>query len=309
MNSIRSRRKRFATFVLLALLNLSACQTARINHFKGFAQAGIAYARATEIVLEEAGATAIDTDSMVIEGTRRELLKDKQGEELAKELEELILEHNDELKKRLVLLGDLMRHARLLRSYFEALGALAESDAPSGIGEAAEGVVNSLGKLHGSIEKATVGDFAVSEFVGSVAKIAVANFKLAALERELKANAGTIERELDLQQAALTAVTEQLRTDLEAQLLRQETTEVVNPFLEESSLPGSWTRRRREVLGANLSLASVSAAADAAKKLKMSFLSLVEGRFTASDLPALINDINKIVTLVENVRGGGSGEP
>lgn len=28
---------------------------------------------------------------MVIEGTRRELLKDKEGEELAKELEELIL--------------------------------------------------------------------------------------------------------------------------------------------------------------------------------------------------------------------------
>ena len=74
-------------------------------------------------------------------------------------------------------------------------------------------------------------------------------------------------------------------------------------------MPGNWTRRRREVLGANLSLASVSAAADAAKKLKMSFLSLVEGRFTASDLPALINDIDKIVTLVENVRGEGSGEP
>ena len=47
--------------------------------------------------------------------------------------------------------------SQLLQSYFEALGALAGSNAPSGIGGAAEGVVKSLGALHPSIQNAKVG--------------------------------------------------------------------------------------------------------------------------------------------------------
>lgn len=281
-------------FVPVALV-LSSCATARVNHFDRFAEAGVAYTRAAETVLDEAGKSAMATDSMVLERVRPSLSPEERGE--------TILAHNKELRERLILLGDLKRHGQLLRTYFEALGALAESDSPSGIGEAASGVVDSLGKLNQRIASAEVGEFAVSGFIGKVAGIAVANFQLGALEKELKANAGTIERELDLQKAALTAVTEQMRTDLQFQLQQQESREVVQPYAAESPLPANWPQRRQEVLQANLEIASVSAAADAAEKLKISFISLVEGRFTEADLPALISDINEVVTLIEDIRG------
>ena len=281
--------------VSLATLALAACTAARINHFKSFAQAGLAYTQATKAVLEEAGMSAIDTDTMVMTRTRDSIPKEERGKQ--------IIEHNKLLRERLALLADLSRHAELLRTYFEALGALAETDAPSGIGSASASVVDSLGKLNTRIASAAVGDFAVSDFAGKIVEIAVARFQRNALEKELEANAEPIERELDLQHAALTAVGEQMKTDLQQQLLQRESKEVVLPFAADSFLPGSWAQDRKDVLQASVAVASVSSAADAAKKLKLSFVSLVEGRFAGDDLPALISDINRVVTIIDEIQG------
>ncbi|MCI0657164.1 MAG: hypothetical protein L0170_08850, partial [Acidobacteria bacterium] len=133
--------------------------------------------------------------------------------------------------------------------------------------------------------------------------IVVGRFKAAALEKELQERAPIIERELDLQQAALSAVARQLRTDLQAQLLQQESNVVVLPYQGNESLPAGWAGRRREVLQAHASLASADAAADAARELKVAFVALSEGRFHLVDVPRLIEDINQIVTLMENVSG------
>jgi hypothetical protein len=282
-------------FAVLAGLFASGCATARINRFRGFAQAGVAYTQATDVVLEEAGAAAIATDSMVLEKVRMDLSIDERAE--------IILEHNNLMRERLKLLSDLRNHGLLLRSYFEALAALAETDAPSGIGDAAQGLVASLSELHPRIAEAKVGDLAVSSFVGKAAKLIVARFQLQALERELEANAESIERELDLQQAALSAITEQMETDLMAKLLQRESNEVVLPYAGEDSLPRNWAHQRQEILQAHISVGSAKAAAAAAGKMKISFVSLVEGRFTDGDLSTLINDINEIVTLIEEIRG------
>ena len=298
------RKKSFRLLLISAALPsllASGCATARINHFRGFAQAGVVYTRATDVVLEEAGAAAIATDSMVLEKVRPNLPTEDRGK--------TIVEHTKLLRERLELLSDLGHHGLLLRSYFEALAALAETDAPSGIGDAAEGLVTSLGKLHPKIENAKVGNLAVSSFVGKVAGFVVARFQLAALERELKANAATIERELELQQAALSAVTEQMETDLMAKLLQTESKEVVLPYAGEGSLPKNWAKRRQEILQANLRVGSAKAAVNAAKKMKISFVALVEGRFTAGDLSTLISDVNEIVTLIKEVRGAINEAP
>lgn len=286
---------RLGGIVSLVVLTLSSCATARTNHFRQFSQAGVAYSNAMNALLEEAGGAAIDTDSMVLGKTRRSLSRDDRRE--------TIIEHNRLLRERLALLGDLKRHARLLRSYFEALGALADSDAPSGIGTATEGVVNALGELHPKIESARVGELPISSLVGSVTKIAVAHFKVAALEDELKSRGPTIERELDLQQAALTAIAEELRTDLQSQIQQYESSEVVAPYVRDGPLPGVWAQRRREALSAQLSLASVDSAADAARQLKVAFVALSEGRFQLVDVPALVDDISEIITLIERIRG------
>lgn len=95
----------------LTLLSLiaSSCGAVRTNQFKQFSQAGVSYSTAVIGLLDASGSTAIDTDSM-------ELVKDRQP--LTTELRSTaILRHNEELRKRLVILGEMKRHARLLSSY------------------------------------------------------------------------------------------------------------------------------------------------------------------------------------------------
>ena len=160
---------------MLATVLLPACTTtARVRGFRDFADAGVAYVDAADAFLEEAGDAAIDADSHVLM-VARERLPD--AAERAKDL----VESNRLLRERLGLLSDLRLHGHLLRAYFLALAALAESDAPTGIGAATEEIVTSLGALDEGIKRAKVGDREVGDFTGAVVEIAVAGFRRAAL--------------------------------------------------------------------------------------------------------------------------------
>jgi hypothetical protein len=57
------------------------------------------------------------------------------------------------------------------------------------------------------------------------------------------------------------------------------------------------------VLTSRVDVASADAAARAAGHLKVAFVALVEGRFQASDFQALLEDIGRILTVVESIEG------
>ena len=285
------------SLLLLAIcFLLSGCASAKINQFSRFAELGSVYSEAVTGLTKEAGNVAIDADSAALMKARENLTPKERGD--------TIIEHNKLLRERIGLLRDLRRHTQLLRSYFLALAALARSDEPSGIGAASEDVVTSLGKMSDRIRQAKVGNLPVSEFTGAIAKITVAQFKSAALEKELRDRAPIIERELDLQQAALEAMAEQMRTDLEVLQAREEALDVVDPFrATKDSLPSDWTKRRKELLNTHISLDSADAGAALARNLKLSFLALVENRLDLSDVEILFGDINEILTLIEDIQG------
>ena len=275
---------------------LSGCASAKINQFSRFAELGSAYSEAVTGLTKEAGNVAIDADSAALIKARELLTPTERGK--------TIIDHNKLLRERIGLLRDVRRHTQLLRSYFQALAALAKSDEPSGIGAASEDVVKSLGKMSDRIKNAKVGALPVSEFIGPVVKITVAQFQSAALEKELRVRASIIERELDLQQAALQAMAEQMRTDLEVLQAREEALDVVDPFrATKDSLPSDWTKRRKELLNTHVSLDSVDAGVELARNLKLSFLALVENRLDSSDVEMLFGDINEILTLIEDIQG------
>jgi hypothetical protein len=268
----------------------------KINQFSRFAELGYAYSEAVTGLTKEAGNVAIDADSAALIKVREDIPLNERGK--------TIIAHNKLLRERIGLLRDLRRHTQLLRSYFQALAALAKSNEPSGIGAASEDVVKSLGKMSDRIKNAKVGALPVSEFIGPVVKITVAQFQSGALEKELKIRGPIIERELDLQQAALQAIAEQMRTDLEVLQAREEALEVVDPFrATEDSLPSDWAKRRKELLNTHISLDSVDAGAELARNLKLSFLALVENRLDSSDVEMMFGDINEVLTVIEGIQG------
>jgi hypothetical protein len=282
--------------LLLGLVHFSCgCASARLTQFHNFAQAGTAYVKASQVVLDEAGTASIEADSLIA-------IKGREALATPEERRKFILSNNDELRKRLLILGEIGRHGQLLQSYFETLGALADPKAPPTLGAAAQGVFESIGKLSPTIKNASLGGLKVQDAIPQATNFVVQSFKVKALESELKARSKDIERELALQEAAFKVISANLETDLTAKLELEETEEVIKPFATAKDLPKEWVQRREEILQARVAVASSESAASAAAKLRESFVALVENRLSETSITQLISAINSILDLTQKIQ-------
>src|SRR5262245_53813210 len=109
--------RRVPTVAVALLLSIvtSAC-AARVSQFGNFAQAGLTYVKASEVVIDEAGTATIRANNVTLVKNRPAIAPDKRLDE--------INTHNELLKARLGILQDIRRHGRLLQSYFQALAEL-----------------------------------------------------------------------------------------------------------------------------------------------------------------------------------------
>ena len=287
-----------AVLVVTLGMALTACATARVGQFDAFARAGIQFTDAVQPVVDEAFETAVATDTLMLLEARGSL---------SDTMERLkYLQRSDEdLGQRLKILNDLKRHAALLKSYFIALRALAQTDEASGMTTATRDLVGNMRTLNGQITDAE--GSRVDEFLGQGVSIAVSTFQSAALNRELQANAAVIERELDLQQAVLAAIGDDMRADLEAQLTAQYRDRVELPYARDDSVPSDWNRRRIEAFRRRARLTSLDAAAAAARSLRVAYVALVENRLDSTGIGLLVDDIQRIITLAEGVADLNTG--
>ncbi len=285
---------------LLVLLTIAtsllACGSARVGQFDRFAQAGIKFTDSVPPVLDEAFQTAVETDSLVLVESRKRL--SSQDDRL-----NAIETSNKNLKQRILLLNDLKRHARLLRSYFLALRALARTDEASGISDVAKGLVGSLETLDKRIAAVNIGGLSVKDFVGESSSLAVAAFQSAALNRELKERASIIDHELDIMQASLRVISEAMKSDIEAQLEATNRDEIELPYVRDSALPSDWNARRLAAFKRQIKLSSIDTAVDAAENMRLSFVALVENRLDDTGIALLLQDIDRVITLTEGISG------
>jgi len=269
----------------------SGCATtqARVDQFETFAVAGVQFADAVPQVLDESFDATVRTSSTVLVQARPLLDQDGRLAELAKE--------DSLLARRLAILTDLKVHTRALRGYFIALQGLARADGESsGLTDMTGELVERLGDLSPTIRAASVGGVEVGELVSPAVRLAVGRFQSATLEEELRRHAPAIERELALHQAALHAVADAMRADMEAQGAAEDRDRIHLPYARSGTLPGNWSQRRLDSFRRLSRLSAVDAAAQAAETLRQSFLALVEGRLGGALLGALVEDVTSILT-------------
>lgn len=282
-------------FLAITLFTLSACGSAPPSQFADFAKLGTALTDSTPTLLDAAFAEAVSADSIVLSQARTALVSPDERLDMLEKSGTL-------LRDRLAIYSDLTRHSRLLRSYFVTLGLLADTSGDSSIGDGAKGIVDQLSALHPKLENALVGDFAVADFVKAAAPVAVGAFRSVALQRELKARADAITKELDLQQAVLTAIAEQMRSDIGLRIQKQNRETIELPFIEAGDLPDDWTDRRVNSLQTPITLEAVDAAAAASENLRVSFIALSEGGGAGGSLSQLLQDVSTVVSLVETLK-------
>jgi hypothetical protein len=292
---VKSYRTLSCVFAVGATILLNGCATARLNQFRSYAQAGVAYTKASQTLTDQAGAAAIGADSALLVKNRADLPPD--------ERRKAVMTSNLLLKDRLAILHQLSGHAQLLRDYFQTIADMADSNAGSDLGTAAKGAYNSIAALGKPLQSAQIGSEKVADFIPAVINIVVANIKVNALNKELKERAPLIERELATQEAVLTALAKDLRGNLTIKLNIDETQSIIGPYASADPLPPDWVAQREQVLTARVAVESATDAAHAAKSLRESFARLVAGTLTAEAISDMIQDINSILDLASKIKG------
>jgi hypothetical protein len=295
ITTIRGPRATCLAAVAIASALTTGC-AARMGQFRAFANAGVAYTKASETMVNEAGTAAIRADSSLA-------LKGRTVLETEQERRDYITTNNRLLKEYLKQLNDIKRHGKLLQSYFEALAAMTDSKAPDTLASSAKGFWKAMDDLHPAIAGARIGGSAVSTLAPAVVAPAVSHFKVKALEKELKERSGLIAKELALQEAAVTAIARQLRPNRTAHAGLMETEQVVDPYASARQLPKDWATLREQVLTATISAESADAVTKAAGQLRESFNALVEGRLDADGIASLVSDINQMLDIAVKIHG------
>ncbi|XOF32837.1 MAG: hypothetical protein ACL93V_12530 [Candidatus Electrothrix sp. YB6] len=293
----------------VSLLLLSGCAS-RVSQFKDFGEAGVLYADTMNALLHESGGVSIDASSASLINHRSGAIIGDDGKvkesDASKAYQEL-KESDKIIANRLRILNDIAEHNELLKLYFKALADLAGSNAGTEIAVGTTGIVNELSKLNPRISKATLGNAPIGSLVGPVTELAVASFQQATLEKELKAHAQTIEGELELQVAAMKEVAA-LWKDAQETIIAGNRKIYQKQFFKDKVLPGNWAANRKAVLIDSNSVELADSVKEAPEKLKKAFETLVSkpDKVKLEEIPLIVNDLNKVLYLIELVKKGPS---
>jgi hypothetical protein len=280
-----------ATVVLLVAL--SACGTPPPAQFEPVAQSGATFAASVPPLLTTALNEAISANSATLVMAHATASEDARKAAL--------LEANKAYQERRGIFTDVSNHARLLKAYFVAIAALANTSGDSAIGTTAESLVSEMAALSPTIRSFEIGGRSVASITGSVAPLVVADFRSAALERELRENGDAVVSAIELQRAFLAAVATDLRAQLEAQQEDQAFKSVIEPYLADGPLPSDWAQLRAAALQQSPSVATLSTAASTAENLKISFVAMAEGSTSGGLFVQLQNDADRLAALVQAI--------
>ncbi|MDZ4349561.1 MAG: hypothetical protein U1A22_08500 [Xanthomonadaceae bacterium] len=289
-------------WLLIAVLLASGCasQQVRVDQFAAFAATGSTFTQAMDPVLTESFDATATTSALVLQQARDDL-------PAADRLSALDQADTD-LNDRLAILRDLKRHLNVLQSYFDALAALAATSAESsGTVGVAQGLVAALGKISPRIANASIAGTRIDSLIAPAAQFVFVSHQSKVLNDELSRHADSIDRELRLQHAALSALADAYTADLEVVAAKTYRDQVALPFAGTGRLPSDWAKTRASLLQSTLDTSTIQAAADAAGRLRASFVALVENRLGSAGIAALQNDINAILTAIDKSRADRTG--
>jgi hypothetical protein len=282
-----------AMIVALVSAGLTACGTPPPAQFESVAQSGEKFAESVPPLLDTALNEAISANSATL------IMEHATASEDARRT--ALLEANSAYRERRKIFADVGNHARLLKAYFVAMAALADTSGDSAIGGTAESLVNEMGALSPAIGSFEIGGRSVASITGSVAPVVVADFQSAALEEELRENGDAVVSAIELQRAFLQAVAGDLEDQLQAGQQDQEFKSVIEPYLASGPLPADWAQLRATALQQSPSVATLTTAASTAENLKISFIAMAEGNTSGGLFAQLQNDADSLAALVQAI--------
>ena len=281
-----------AVVTLIVITFLSACESERLNQFSTFAAAGSQYVAVFHQVVAQAGSAMIASDSATLAVARNQA--GEQVQTNAAEFRRSVAASDRLLQTYLLNLQKIDEHATLLGSYFDAISALTHGKAGDQATTGATDLLNAISSFNPEIANAKFGSLTVQDLVKKSTPLVIAHFEVKALDNQLKKAAPVIDEALSLQEAAIAAIGEEMKSALGATLEVRESTDIIEPYVATGKLPTSWNANRESFIRAKVTIENVEAAKAAITKLHTSFKQLVENKDASIDLTTLLTEISKM---------------
>jgi len=286
-------RSRKLAITLLACLSLPGCDSSRLRQFNTFAAAGSQYVVALHSLTAQAGSAMIAVDSATLSTARNMAGASAVSADSATYTRQLVT-GDILLQQYLANLQRIDQHASLLASYFETVTTLTDGKASAASVIPADALLDSINTLNPEVEKLKFQGKSVKDFLNPATSLAVAHFAVKGLDRNLSKAAPIVDTALSLQEAAVTAISDQLKSSLTASLEVRESTDVINPYVANAPLPASWVANREAFLRTSATIVSVDSATGAIIALHKAFRDLVANKQSSVDLRMLMEAINEM---------------
>ena len=293
--------------LIVATLAVSGCaSTGRNNQFRQFADVGRSEQLAVGKVVDQALASNIDANSRELLDARDQLVAARGWGNL--DPDALLERANRSLMVTTQNLVAIKRHAALLDQYFQSVAALADYDS-SAIATSTEATVGALTALAPRLRSLSAGGVALPSASGSLAPVVVNGVRSHSLERELRAHAVEIDRELEMQERLLLFLSKMIEHDQELLAQNRIAAELAVPYADLARpISAGWMASRRDILLAQaLAPEPAAQASEIAARMRLSFHQLCQGRANADDIASYASDLSRLLTLLELVSGHSAG--
>jgi hypothetical protein len=260
------------TAVLLTVVAVAGCAGPGNERIAQVAQSGEVFAAQAPRVYDVAFEIAVHRDStdLVKQRQRAEVLP----AEAQAAVRQAFAANTRLLAERLEQFDVMKEHARLLRTYFSRLDALASGGGASAAGEAATNVAGELQKLVPKIEGITIGGSSVGGLVGPLVSLGVSTFTNARLQEHLEASGEKVREAIALQRAMFA-----LLLKFEQDRARAAEEAAIKAAFDsfDKPLASDWAARRLKSFTPSPVTNALSAARDAAEQLQSNYEDLLTG--------------------------------
>lgn len=298
--------------LLLAVLTLNACSTTTLLQSKDLSSAGLSYADAVSTLIDTTSDAIINDDSDTLL-TLQTLTAATPTSENKQQLDTWLKAHDDSVQQLLLPLHTMSKHTQTLKSYFLALQALADNDAPTNAVTATQNLSASINSASEALAKTAKVSISADQqkAIGNLAGLVAKSVQAGLLRDALTRDAPVISKYLLLQQKAMSGLAAILQHSYQKNQVLQYRDNIKKPYITRSiNNPGDWKTARKNYLNASFVNADLDAASAAASKLQLIWESIVQGKPDTASVQAALTDLRTFAGAIQAVKDArAKGEP
>jgi len=288
--------------LLIAAACLGGCASVSVQRTKDVSQAGVAYAQATEGVIDIAIDASIDSSSQSRLLAKPRAPVTDQASQAAREGD--LRQADDELVASSITYIRLKRSVSGIEAYFKALQELADGSPAEATATAVGGLADRLNGLNNVLDKKGDGTPLISDekkgAISALSKLVAAQVHGAILAKTLERDAPVIGRTLVLQELVLKAAEDDIRANLVNASARFYTGKVIGPY-RTGTIDDAWVDDRRvylKVKALGSSPEALTSAQAAARQMQTVWARILSGEYSAKEITAMLNETRDLLAAV-----------